>query len=200
MTIERGSAWGERATPPPDLVRVADDAALAAMAAAAHTRGERLVAQVDSGDVLRTLGLHGPRPAAQQLSFAFDLGFAALDDDEARPFVAHLAAHRRGWAGEAAVAMNGAWLGAWYLGPRAHPNDGLLDITWGSLPLVQRLLARRRLPTGSHLPHPGLHTERRVRWEHRFDRPTGCFVDGRPVGRHRQIAVWLELDCFTLFA
>jgi hypothetical protein len=66
--------------------------------------------------------------------------------------------------------------------------------------LGQRLQARRRARTGSHLPHPNLKVFRQARWEHTFDRPTEIYLDGQTAGRHRQIAVWLRPDCFRLFA
>ena len=38
--------------------------------------------------------------------------------------------------------MNAQWLGDWDLGPRSHPNDGLLDVTDGTLPFGDRWKAR----------------------------------------------------------
>jgi hypothetical protein len=200
MTISPGQAWGRPITRPGAVTAAAGDAELARLAAGARDRGEDLVATVGPGDVLRTLGLDGPRPGSQQLGYRFDLGLATLDGAEPQPFVAHLCAHRPRWAGPFAVVMNCAWMGEWYLGPRAHPNDGLLDVTHGALPPAQRLAARRRAATGSHLPHPALHTARRPRWEHRFERATEVFLDGRPHGRHRQVEVHLIPDCFWLLA
>jgi hypothetical protein len=96
--------------------------------------------------------------------------------------------------------MNCGWVGDWYRGPRAHPNDGLLDVTTGELPLRQRLQARARVRTGTHLPHPGLATSRRGEWEHRFGRDVPVFVDGRRAGRCRVLKVTIQPDCFTLIA
>jgi hypothetical protein len=201
VTIERGQAWGEAAARPGRVVQAASDDELARLAAAALQAGLPLTAELTSaGDVLRTLGLAGPRPLEDQLRYRFDLGWASLDGDPPRPFVAHLCARRQLWAGPFAVAMNCAWRGSWYLGPRAHPNDGLLDITWGTLGLRQRLLARRRLPTGSHLPHPALNTERTGRWRHRFPAPVVVALDRCELGRYRELEVWLTPDCFSLFA
>ncbi len=203
MTIGRGGAWGHPAPARPagaGVPRAAGDAELARWAMSAHDRGERLVAEVGPGDVLRTLGLDAPRPAGEQLVYPFDLGLASLDGGPPRPFVAHAVARRPLWRGEAAVAMNAAWLGSWYLGPRAHPNDGLLDVTWGTLPLGQRLLARRRAATGSHLPHPALTMQRRERWIHEFTQTTPVRLDGEPAGTCRILALWLVPDCFELLA
>lgn len=202
MTISRGAPWGEEGVEAPaDLVRAGSDAELARLAARAEAQGRRLAAEVGPGDVLRTLGLPAARPPAERLRHSVDLGWASLGGGPPLPFVAHLCARRPLWRGPFAVAMNAAWRGSWYLGPRAHPNDGLLDVTWSDgLAARQRLLARRRLATGTHLPHPDLLVERAARWHHRFDRPVPVFLDGQGHGPHQEIEVWVSPDSFWLFA
>ncbi len=202
MTISRGAPWGEEAAEAPaDLVRAAGDADLARLAARATADGHRLVAEVGPGDVLRTLGLGAARPPGERIRYSMDLGWASLDGGPARPFVAHLCAHRPLWRGPFAVVMNCPWRGSWYLGPRAHPNDGLLDVTWTEgLAARQRLLARRRLPTGTHLPHPDLVVTRTGRWYHSFSRPMPVALDGQAHGAHHELEVWVTPDCFWLFA
>jgi len=186
---------------PADLVRADSDADLARRAGRAEADGHRLAAQVGPGDVLRTLGLTVPRPPAERLRYSVDLGWASLGGGPPLPFVAHLCAHRPLWRGPFALAMNCAWRGSWYLGPRAHPNDGLLDVTWSAgLAARQRLLARRRVSTGSHLPHPDLRVERVARWHHRFTRPMPVALDGQRHGSHLEVEVWVTPDSFWLFA
>jgi diacylglycerol kinase family enzyme len=90
--------------------------------------------------------------------------------------------------------MNAEWLGDWRLGPRAHPGDGLLDLTEGQLGLRDRLHARRRAPTGDHVPHPGLRTRRAAHHHLRFERPVTVRLDGARVGRFRSIEVTCEPD------
>ena len=53
-------------------------------------------------------------------------------------------------------SMNAQWVGKWNVGPRAHPNDGLLDTYDVRLPVSQVLPVRQRLHHGAHLPHPGI--------------------------------------------
>ena len=56
------------------------------------------------------------------------------------------------------VITNGGLLGPLNIAPRAHPNDGRLDV-FVLLPGMRgrdRATARRRARTGTHLPHPGL--------------------------------------------
>lgn len=191
MVISKGEPWGEPHGPQPER-HLADDAELSAYVAG-H-RGS--VVSVSSGDLHRTLGLADMRP--EPLWFPVDLGFAALDGDPEAPFVAHAVARSRSWLGPGAVAMNAAWIGDRYLGPRAHPNDGLVDITFGALPLRQLAAAATRSKTGAHLPHPDLTVRRVVAWEHTFDRPRHLWLDGRHAGSGRHLTIRVEPDWFTL--
>lgn len=195
MTIRKGEPW-ERPIEPGDVdaPRFSDDAALAAAVA-----GGVDTARVAGGDLLRTLGLIDVARAEPQ-RFAMDLCLARLDDGPELPFVAHAIARRRWWRGEFAAIMNAAWLGELYLGPRAHPNDGLVDITVGVLGWQQRLQARDRARSGSHLPHPDLATRRVPQWRHEFTRSTPIRLDGRSQGSATVIEVRVVADAFVLIA
>ncbi len=118
------------------------------------------------GDLCHTLGglgdesrLHG----AEAMRFPVDLAVAEVDGVE-HCFVAHLIVRGRWWRGRAITIMNAQWLGDWDLGPRSHPNDGLLDVSDGRLGLADRMAARSRVRTGTHLPHPGIATSRVARY------------------------------------
>ncbi|MEM9134381.1 MAG: hypothetical protein AAF962_12170 [Actinomycetota bacterium] len=205
MIIAKGGPWGEPAPEvAPRSFASLGDLAAAALAAGSGPEGDAvggvdgLVATSDHPDVLTQVGLTAPRPAADRYRFPFDLGLAELDGDRTVPFVAHLQAHRLRWAGSFAVAMNVGWIGDRYFGPRAHPNDGLLDITFGALGWRDRLAARRRLATGTHLPHPDLSITRTGSWEHAFDRPVPVFADGRSVGRATTLRVSCLPDRLTM--
>jgi diacylglycerol kinase family enzyme len=87
------------------------------------------------------------------------------------------------------VVMNGTHLGDLDLGPRAHPDDGLLDVTDGRLRLADRLRAGTRMRTGSHLPHPDLTTSRSASFSATFARPAAVFVDGVGAGDVTELAV-----------
>lgn len=204
MTIERGGVWGAPAAGAVGLdePRVATtDADVAALAAEGRERGGAVIELgAVGGDVARTIGLEQLRPEANRYAYPFDLGLIELDDGPQRPFVVAAVAHRRFWRGEFAIVANCGWLGGWYVGPKSHPNDGLLDVTLGTLSPAQRLLARRRLPTGTHLPHPDLRAVRRGSWEHRFASPVMVSADGRSIGRARSLRVSVLPDCFILIA
>lgn len=192
MTIEKGEAWGEVTGSPPQATLLSD----AEIAAEVATRRGCAVS-ADAGDLVQTLGLSsGPR--AEALWFPIDLGFVSLDGGDERPFVAHVVARGPLWLGEGAAVMNAAWLGDFYLGPRSHPNDGLLDITVGRLPPRQLLAARSRARTGVHLPHPALSVKRVAQWDHEFTRPRSIWVDGVGIGRAKRLSCRIEPDWFQL--
>lgn len=192
MVIEKGEVWGDSTGPDP-VAALPGDAAVAAFVASRPG----IVVSVSAGDLHRTLGL-GPDVRSEPRWFPIDLGFASLDDGPEMPFVAHAVARSRLWLGSMAVAMNAAWLGDRYLGPRAHPNDGLLDITVGSLPPRQLAQAGQRAKTGTHLPHPQLAVRRVSGWEHTFDRARQVWLDGRRVGSATHLAVRVAPDWFTI--
>ena len=191
MVIRKGEPWGSSGDRPPDLTIAADDAAAAALVA----DGVNMLG-LASGDMFTTVG--GSAQVGEHQHLPLDICWVSIDDQPRRPCFAHVVARHRWWQGEAAVIMNAAWLGPLYLGPRAHPNDGLLDVTVGSLPVGQRLQARRRATSGTHLPHPGLTTSRTATWNHHFDRPIPVWIDGVLATRGRRISVEIEPDALLL--
>ena len=201
MVIEKGAEWGE---PAPGFEAKTwtsvDELAAAALDGLRRGRSIEALVAPEHTDLLAQLGLVGPRQPAERHRYPFDLGVVVGDDEVERPFLTHILAHRPLWAGEFAVVMNVGWRGNWYLGPRAHPNDGLADITVGRLSWRQRLAARRRVPTGSHLPHPDLQYLRRPQWGHEFPTPVRLEVDGRRCGSTRTLSVRIEPDCLAVVA
>lgn len=118
-------------------------------------------------------------------------------DGEHHWFVSHLVARRSWWRGRLVAVMNAQWIGGWDVAPRSHPNDGLLDVFEADLSLDDRFKARRRLVTGTHVPHPGIHQRRVSELDVRFDRPTPMYLDGTMVVRGRSISVSLEPGLLT---
>ena len=88
------------------------------------------------------------------------------------------------------VIANGQFVDGLDVSPRGHPGDGRLEIQVYALRPGERGGMRRRLATGSHLPHPRIRTGsgRRIRV-----RVTGgawpLRVDGRAVGRTGTVEV-----------
>jgi hypothetical protein len=197
VTIRKGEAWGEASPLPEDGAVVRSDAeARAVLSGARREKAPFPTLGLVGGDLCRTLGGIGDEArlrSSEAMTFPIDLGEVLLDG-RLHLFVSHLVARRRAWHGRSVVAMNAAWLGELNLGPKAHPNDGLLDVTEGELGWRQRLEARRRARVGAHLPHPHLTLRRTKATQLRFERPVPVRLDGELVGAFRDISVRIEPD------
>ena len=152
------------------------------------------------GDLCRTLGGIGDEArlrSADAMTLTCDLG-AALLDGRLHWFASSLVARGPWWRGRAYVAMNAAWLGTWNVAPKAHLNDGLLDVFDARVPLRQVLAVRGRLRLGAHLPHPGIATERATAAQTELERSMPVWLDGVRCGSARTISVRVEPDALTV--
>jgi hypothetical protein len=197
MPIAKGTPYGEPGELPDGGVVVRSDAeAAAVLSEARHDRRPFPALGLLGGDLCRTLGGGGGGDRLQGVRFTVDLGEALLDG-RLHLFVAHLVVRTALWT-RAFVAMNAQWLGDWNLGPRAHPNDGLLDTYDARLPPGQLLPVRARLHHGAHLPHPGIKERRAAAVQVDLERPLPVRLDGVPVGRARAISVRVERDALVV--
>jgi hypothetical protein len=209
MTIKPGQAWGRPVPRPSDLVVVHSDIELAT--AISQERGSPI--GVGGGDLARTLGVTSARadtlttrPTVNE--YPIDLLEVRLDGaDEPIVACAHVVA-RSPWSsghwlrGRILVVMNAEFIGEWDIAPRGHPNDGRVEVVDvdASMSTRERMAARRRLPTGTHVPHPSI-TARTVRtgsWQ--FERPLDVVVDGRRVDRASMLSIDVVPDAATVYA
>jgi hypothetical protein len=189
MTIRKGEDWGEVVAPPPGLVDVATDAALVD-----HLAGdEPAPVRIRGGDLWRSLGGSGGGPDVRRLPV--DLLRVEADGATWRA-VAHVVARRSWWRGPIVAVMNVDRLGDWDVAPRAHPDDGRADVVEvdPAMPIRARWQARRRLPSGSHVPHPQLAVRRIAADAWTFARPQRLWVDGVERGTVRSLRVVVEPD------
>lgn len=204
MTIRPGQPWGRRVDRPDGIVTAADDAALAA----ALCRPDGPPVAVGAGDLARTLGITASSDSSALNEFPIDLVRVHLDDaDEPVMACAHVVARSRWtrghWLGGRILAvMNVEFIGVWDVAPRGHPNDGRVEVfdVDPALPLRQRLAARSRLRTGTHVPHPRITTTsvRSASWT--FERPLEVIIDGRPRGRVSTLRVEVVPDAAVVYA
>jgi hypothetical protein len=201
MVVERGTAWGVPGPLPADGVVVRTDAEAREIVERCRRAGEPVPPLgLLGGDLCRTLGGRGDEarlrsPGATRLPV--DVG-AVLLDGRLHWFVAHLIARRGWWSGRIVAAMNAEYLGPWDVAPRSHPNDGRLDTLDADLPFGDRLKARRRLATGSHVPHPGIRERRVDAAQFEFGEPMTIWLDGvRLDGAVRRLSVRVERDALT---
>jgi hypothetical protein len=182
VTIRKGEPWGTTGALPDGAVVARTDADARLALEAARRLGVDAVVGLLGGDLCRTLGGRGDEarlrsPAASRLPV--DVGRAWLDGREV-VFCAHLVARRSWWRGRLLAVMNAQYLGAWDLAPTGHPNDGRLDVVDVSpeMSLRDRLRARKRLPLGTHVPHPAVATRRVRELDVTFARPLRVWADG----------------------
>ena len=194
MTIEKGQPWGTAARRPDDLLVVDSDAAVARSLIDAPHRP----VGVSAGDLHRSLGSPAPRTEMQRLPV--DL-LTCRFDGHTEVALAHVVMRSSWWRGALVAAMNVDHLGDWNVAPRAHPNDGRVDVVEvaPTMTVRERWQARGRLPSGTHLPHPAITTAsvRERSWE--FDQAVTVWVDGVRAGRARSVSVEVVPDAGTVY-
>ena len=201
MTIKKGSPYGQPGVAlPADGVVVRSDGEAREVLERARREGRDYPALgVLGGDLCRTLAGPGEERRLRSndaVTFSVDLG-EVLVDGRMHLFVAHAIARNRWWT-RALVAMNAQWLGTWNLGPRGHPNDGLLDVYDARLRLGDLRKVRARLPAGAHLPHPRI-AERRTRAvQVELDRAFPVYLDGVLVDEGSVLSMRVEPDALTV--
>jgi hypothetical protein len=183
--IRKGKLWGRATTAPADAEIAGDDAALAAVAA--QRPGIRVVFRPGpTSDLGRALGLGGHDPdertrptevAVDGLRLDREPGMAlnavviGTPPDRMRPWTRsrHVEVSVDGrdrFTGRATtvVVASGQFLRGADIVPRGHPGDGRAEVQIYALGWSERPAMRRRLPQGTHLPHPRIHqvTGRRV--------------------------------------
>ena len=191
MTIRKGEPWGTGTDRPPNLLVVDSDAGIVEAFRQDASRPVGLA----GGDVFRSLGSPGHRSEMQHLPL--DVMEVALDGTVALG-AAHVVVRRSWWRGPVLAVMNVDHIGGWNVAPRAHPNDGRVDVVEvdAAMSVRQRWQARRRLPTGTHVPHPKISVRTATSLERTFPRPYRVWIDGVRVDDARSVAVTVVPDAF----
>lgn len=189
-----GVAWGRPATGPPDAIGSGSDSDLAALAERHPGACVRFDPDPDC-DLARAVGLG----TGAQHRTALPIDGLRLDGDTlavnmvvlGRP-PDRLAAWERSrpvdvevdgrlvFAGAAStvVIASGQFLRGRDVVPRGHPGDGRLDVQVYALARRDRRAMRRRLGSGTHVPHPGITTASGRRVRVRWGSPAALEVDG----------------------
>jgi diacylglycerol kinase family enzyme len=104
--------------------------------------------------------------------------------------------------GRILVVMNAEFIGEWDIAPRGHPNDGRVEVVDvdAAMTARERLGARRRLPTGTHVPHPSITTRSVKTGSWQFERPLDVVADGRRVARASSLSIDVLADAATVYA
>ncbi|MEQ1698893.1 MAG: hypothetical protein ABMA25_02235 [Ilumatobacteraceae bacterium] len=202
MTIRKGEPWGEATESPGDLRVVATDRAAREWVVAQEGR-TLLPVGLGGGDLAHTLGggTTGRFPGTV-VKAPIDLLRVQADDGRTTVAVAHVIARRSWWRGEVFFAMNAQYVGEYDVAPRSHPNDGKVDTLRVSADMSwrERLQAKGRARTGTHLPHPKLTARQSPLAEARFQRPLVVWVDGVRWGTAAGLTITVEPDALTVYA
>lgn len=194
MTIRKGEAWGSEVARP-TTVRVAHGDAELASWVAADPAGDYAV---DGGDLHRTVG--SPRSVGVR---SHRLPIDVLDvvtDRDRHLAVAHVVIRRRWWRGRVVFVCNVGQVGRWNVAPRAHPNDGRFDVVdvSAAMRLRDRWEARRRLPTGTHVPHPAISMRSAAEWTWSDPACAHVWVDGVDTGPATSVTVRIRPDAASV--
>jgi hypothetical protein len=206
--LRPGDPWGHAASGPPDLEVVGDDADLAAVAMRDRSALVRFRPSPRS-DIARALGLGPASTGATEV--AIDALEVEPDAGALNAVVLGAPPDRLRWSARASdmtvrvdgrpwfrgrattvVVASGEFLRGADVVPRGHPGDGWAEVQVYALTRRARRRMRRRLPTGTHVPHPGIRSGRARRVEVEV---AGCALavelDGRPRGRTTRLEVTL---------
>jgi YegS C-terminal NAD kinase beta sandwich-like domain len=188
VVIEKGKNWGTPGVLPPGAPVARSNTELRTLV----SEGARVIG-VTGGDLCRTLNGSG----SLSIVFPIDLcRVTAPGVDEL--FVAHGVA-RNGWLrGPITAVMNAQFIGSWDVAPRSHPNDGVVDVLEISMGLGDRLKARKRLASGTHVPHPLIAQRRMSSAEFHLNRSTKIWLDGELVTTLTDFTITVEPDALTI--
>ncbi len=203
MTIKKGEDWGSRGTLPIGSPIAATDRELAAQFHISDTHelsGPNFVGLTAGGDLARTLGAQADADeltAGERTLVPIDLAIVTVDDRDI-VLAASLIARRSWWRGPLLGAMNASYLGEWNLAPSGHPNDGRIDVIETDLSLSDRMKARKRLASGTHVPHPDISIRRLKTATWQLGDGRALTIDGVDYGKPTSVAVRVVADAVTI--
>ncbi|HEX3669154.1 MAG TPA: hypothetical protein VHY55_08390 [Acidimicrobiia bacterium] len=213
--LRPGDPWGHAASGPPDLEVAGDDADIANVAMSDRGALVRFRPSPRS-DIARALGLGPTSTGATEV--AIDALEVEPDDGALNAVVLGAPPDRLRWSARASditvrvdgrpwfrgrattvVVASGQFLRGADVVPRGHPGDGWAEVQVYALTRRARRPMRRRLPAGTHVPHPGIRTGRARRVEVAVaGRGLTVELDGRPRGRTTRLEVTLVPSAIRL--
>jgi diacylglycerol kinase family enzyme len=108
---------------------------------------------------------------------------------------------RRFFRGAISVVTNSGYWRKHEVAPRAHLNDGKLDIfeVSGAMRWSQRRMMWQKAEVGSHLPHPLL-SYSQGEFFHWKGSPQRLVIDGQFVGMVTNVSCRVQSDCAQVYA
>jgi hypothetical protein len=197
MTIEKGKEWGRRISRPHEVVTATSDFDLA-QKWSLHSHG---IFRLTGGDVFTALGCpvwDDEADEVQLLSIdVLQIMFGAeeqLADTTQHISYAFSSIEIGSWMsrGRYVCISNAGFVSKSNIAPRAHPNDGEMDVVTVSdeMEWKQRIQAWRRSRLGHHVPHPHIAMERGTEMViARVNNREVLRVDGKSIGNWRRCVV-----------
>lgn len=205
MTIRRGSDWGRLGTPPDDLLSARSDREIGE-----HLGNGLNTIRLCGGDMFATLGGSTSESLTPSLELPIDvmqISFKHSRDSELNTRLAssHCVLRainaRGGWfRGSSVAVMNAQYLGKWDVAPRGHPNDGRVEVLEvdARMSVRQRMIARSRMQTGTHLPHPDISVKSVSEFTWSGSALT-MWIDGAKIGVVQFVEIQVMKDFATLW-
>ena len=158
-----------------------------------------------SGDIPRVLGVVDRARDAECIRIVIDAIVVSYTDsvgvDHTDVCIASMSIARRYFRGAISVVTNSGYWRNHEVAPRAHLNDGKLDIfeVSGAMRWSQRRLMWQKAEVGSHLPHPLL-SYSQGEFFHWKGSPRRLTIDGQFVGLVTKVSCRVQSDCAQVFA
>lgn len=203
MTIEKGKPWGQEILVPDSVVSIGGDYELAQI-------DKTAVCVLSGGDLWRALGepviksVGSTATAVEVDAIEVTITLRGVE----RVVIASSSIEIGSWVSKSLlkpfryVALtNSGILSGCNIAPRAHPNDGYLHVmnVEASMPLMQRVISRRRAKTGSHIPHPNISVSRINAFELiRETRNETLRIDGRTIREWDSLTVRVLPDYWNV--
>lgn len=211
MTIRKNEDFGSSISRPPNLIELHSDREIA------HRYVQRSGSEFDSsftvtrGSIAQALGIDRKiTQSADTNSINMTQVTIDLIKIEYRTIANRILTHELICAGSVLlgrtricntllIVSNSGIVNGRDVFPRAHPNDGLLDVLVidQEISLRQRLIAWHKSKIGVHLPHPQLHVSRNTQFEWTGN-PSRMVVDGVIFHRVDWARFSIVKDAFTI--
>ena len=206
MPISPGSPWGVVAPLPDCPLYLKSDRELGVFLrdhSAKQIHDQSIV--MKSGDIPRVLGVLDRPRNAEYLRVVIDAIVVSYTDavgiEHSDVCIASLSIARRFFRGAISVVTNSGYWRKHEVAPRAHLNDGKLDIfeVSGAMRMGQRRMMWKKAETGSHLPHP-LVSYSQGDFFHWKGKPQRLVIDGQYVGMVTNVSCRVQSDCAQVYA
>jgi len=206
MPITPGSPWGTTSPIPERALHLSSDRALGTFLrdnTAQHIHAQSLFMQ--SGDITRSLSVENRTNHSECIRVVIDAIAVTYTDvkgvEHSDVCIGSLNIARRFLRGAVLVVTNSGYWREHEVAPRAHLNDGKLDIfeVSGAMRWGQRRMMWQKTNLGTHLPHPLLKYSQGdfFHWE---GSPQRLTIDGQFVATTTKVSCRVQSDCVQVYA